>query len=505
VTDFRVPLFVRGDLIEEDWKPFGGRGGAGRFEAPDLARHVDRLPLGSPGALADLYAISFDEILDVLAEVGRALDFAKNAHVRAAYEAGLVAANYPASMLKQSYTALPLAFDREAVRELADARIGIDYLEGWVPRTLRDGRELRIRAFGARALHIPAGNGGIVSAITIIRNAVTRSDAIVKAPSNDPLTAMAIARTLADVAPNHPLTRHLSVAYWKGGDTAVEERLLRPEHVEKIVAWGGFASVKHVTRYIQPGLELIALDPKRSATIIGPEAFASDTILDEVALRAACDVGMANQEGCTCARVIYVLCGSDASGIAAANRLGERIYEKLIGLPPHLSTKPKTFDRDLRDHVAASRMADDWFRVIGGADDEGAIIVSQIDEPVDYAPMLSGRVANVVPVGDLTKVTDAVNAYTQTVGIYPESLKRELRDRLPLFGAQRLTSLGYACHVTAAMPQDAIEPLRRMCKWIVDEECDPEKVFPPWRAPVSSSAAGDSGPSTASSPPCRAL
>jgi hypothetical protein len=484
VSDFRVPLFVRGELVEQDWKLFGARGGAGGFEAPDLAQHVEKLPLRSPLALADLYEISFDEILDVLAELGRALDFEKNRHVRAAYQAGLVAANYPASILKNSYTTLPFAFDREAVREIAEARIGIDYLEGWVPRTLRDGREIRIRAFGARALHIPAGNGGLVSAITIIRNAITRSDAIIKAPSNDPLTALAIARTLADVAPNHPLTKHLTVAYWKGGDLAVEERLFRPEHIEKIVAWGGFASVKHVTRYIQPGLELISLDPKRSATIIGPEAFASDEILDEVALRAATDIGIANQEGCTCARVIYVLCGSDAQGIEAANRLGERIYEKLVSLPPHISTTPKTFDRELRDHIEASRMAGDWFRVIGGERNEGAIIVSQMDEAVDYAPMLSGRVANVVPVDDIKKVTDAVNAYTQTVGIYPESLKRQLRDQLPLFGAQRLTSLGYACHVTAAMPQDAIEPVRRMCKWIVDEECDPAKVFPPWKAPA---------------------
>jgi hypothetical protein len=483
MSDFRVPLFVRGELVEQDWKRYGVRGGAGGFEAPDLAKHVERLPLGSPRALADLYQVSFDEILDVLAELGRALDFEKNAHVQAAYQAALVAANYPASMLKTSYTTLPRAFDRAAIRELAEARIGIAYLEGWVPRRLLDGRELRIRAFGARALHIPAGNGGIISAITIIRNAITRSDAIIKAPSNDPLTALAIARTLADVAPNHPLTKHLTVAYWKGGDLAVEHRLFRPEHIEKIVAWGGFASVKHVTRYIQPGLELISLDPKRSATIIGPEAFASDETLDEVAVRAACDIGMANQEGCACARVIYVLCGSDAQGIELANRLGERIYEKLLALPDHISTKPRSFDPELRDHVEATRMAGDWFRVIGGEQNEGAIIVSQMDEAVDYAPLLSGRVANVVPVDDVKKVTDAVNAYTQTVGIYPESLKRQLRDQLPLFGAQRLTSLGYACHVNPAMPQDAIEPVRRMCKWIVDEECDPEQVFPAWKVP----------------------
>jgi hypothetical protein len=485
VSAFRVPAFIRGELVEGDWVPFGGRGRDAGFEATDPHALAPRLPLASPAAMADLQAVPFDEILDVLEGLGAALEFEKNAYIQEAYEAGLVAANYPPSILKNSYTTLPYAFRREAIREIAESRIGIAHLEGWVERTLSDGRSLRVRAFGARALHIPAGNGGLVSAITIIRNAITRSDAIVKAPSNDPLTALAIARTLAEVAPDHPLTRHLSVAYWKGGDTAIEEALYRPEHIEKIVAWGGFASVKHVTRYIQPGLELISLDPKRSATIIGPEAFADEATLREVALRAACDIGVANQEACASARVIYVHCGTDAAGLDSANRLGEAIYDALIALPDSISTKPKTFDRELRDHLAASRMVEDWFRVIGGEDDEGAIIVSQIDEPVDYSPMLSGRVANVVPVDSLDRVTDAVNAYTQTVGIYPESLKRELRDRLPLFGAQRLTSLGYACHVTSAMPQDAIEPVRRMCKWIVDEECDPEKVFPMWRAPAA--------------------
>ncbi|MEM7410929.1 MAG: acyl-CoA reductase [Myxococcota bacterium] len=484
MSAFRIPMFIRGEIIEEDWVPFGARNGAGGFEAPDPAKYVDRLPLATPMDLADLYEISFDEIVDVLVELGKALDPDKNAHVQEAMKAAAIAAPYPPAMLRNSYTTMPYVFDRDAIVEIAESRIGVDYLEGWVSRTLRDGREIRVRAFGARALHVPAGNGGLVSAITIIRNAITRSDAIVKVPSNDPMTAIAIAKTLADVAPNHPVTKHLAVAYWKGGDTRIEEHLYRPEHVEKIVAWGGFASVKHVTRYIQPGLELISLDPKRSATIIGPEAFESEETLDEVAVRAATDIGMANQEACASARVIYLLCGTDADGIERANRIGERIYQKLVGLPEHLSTKPRYFDRDLRDHLEGSRMTEDFYRVIGGEEDEGAVIVSQMDEPVDYAPMLSGRVANIVPVDDIKKVTDAVNAYTQTVGIYPESLKRELRNQLPLFGAQRLTSLGYACHVTSAMPQDAIEPVRRMCKWIVDEECDPERVFPLWQTPA---------------------
>ncbi len=484
MSGFKVPAFLRGELVEEGWVSFGGRHAKGGFDAPDPQGYADRLPLASPMAMADLQAVPFEEILDVLEALGRALDIDKNPYVKEAYEAGLRASSYPASILRQSYVSLPFAFAREGLRELAETRIGIDHLEGWVGRRLADGRELRVRAFGARSVHIPAGNGGLVSAVTIIRNAITRGDAIIKAPSNDPLTALAIARTLADVAPNHPLTKHLAVAYWKGGDTQLEERLFRPEHVEKIVAWGGMASVKHVTRYIQPGLELIALDPKSSASIIGPEAFESEATLREVALRAATDIGVANQEACASARVLYVLSGTDADGLARTNRLGEAIYEALQGLPEHISTPALRFDLELRDHLEASRLNEDWFRVIGGERGEGAIIVSQMDEPVDYSPLLSGRVANLVPVDDVSRVTDAVTAYTQTVGIYPESLKQELRDRLPLFGAQRLTSLGYACHVAVAMPQDAIEPIRRMCKWIVDETCDPAQVPPMWTAPA---------------------
>jgi hypothetical protein len=362
-----------------------------------MTKHVERLPLKSPGQMSDLYALSFDEILDVLAALGDALDFETNTHLQEAYEASLVANVLPAEMLKNSYRVLPPLFSRDNVTEIAATQVGLDYLNGWVPHKLRDGRELRVRAFGSRVLHIPAGNGGLVSAVTILRSVITRSDVIVKAPSNDPLTAVAIARTLADVAPGHPITKHLAVGYWKGGDLAVEETLYQPHHLEKIVAWGGLASVRHVTRYIQPGLELIALDPKRSATIIGADAFADDETLNEVARRAAFDIGVANQEGCANARVIYVLTGTDAEGLANANRFGELIYSELVHLPEMVSTAPRYPSRELLDHVEASRMAEDFYRVVGGEQREGAIVVSQIDEPVDYSPMLSGRVANVDP------------------------------------------------------------------------------------------------------------
>jgi hypothetical protein len=260
----------------------------------------------------------------------------------------------------------------------------------------------------------------------------------------------------------------------------VEERLYDPRHLEKIVAWGGFASITHVVRYLRPGIELVSLDPKRSATIIGPEAFDSDATMRDVARRTATDIGALNQVACVNARVVYVASGLDDAGLERANAFGEAVYDELQRLSERLSTKAKRFDPELRANIDALRANRDWYRIYGGAAGEGAVIVSQIDEPVEFHRVLTGRVANVVPLDDPCDALVHINSYTQTVGIYPESLKTSLRETLPLHGAQRLVSLGYAAHPSFATPQDAIEPVRRMVKWVVDEACDPAVVTPLW-------------------------
>ncbi len=121
--------------------------------------------------------------------------------------------------------------------------------------------------------------------------------------------------------------------------------------------------------------------------------------------------------------------------------------------------------------------------MIGGENDEGAIIASQLPDAVSFATLLNDRVGNLVPVDSVEDVLGAVDAYTQTVGIYPEALKDELKDILPLYGAQRIVSLGYAVALKWAAPQDAIEPLRRMGKWISNQISDPKVVPGPWTRP----------------------
>ncbi|EJM38640.1 Acyl-CoA reductase (LuxC) [Pseudomonas sp. GM33] len=478
-----APMIIRGQVITDNLIEVGGRGGDLAFLTPDAHQYIDKLPLGNPARLADLYTLSFEDILDYAQALGERLDFASNPYLQEACELSYLTAPTTPTMVKGSYMGLRHMLTREAIIEAVESTVGIKYLEGWVKQQLIDGTELETRCFGARTLHIVAGNATSLSLLTIIRNMVLRSDAIIKAPSNDPFTALAIARTMVDMAPDHPLTRHLSVAYWKGGDQAFEQRLYQPQNLEKIVAWGGYASMKHVTQYIQPGLELISLDPKRSASIIGKGTFASEASMREAAVRLAMDIGALNQKGCVCARVVYVQSGTDEAGLAQLNTFGRYVYDAMHTLPNTLSTVPKRYDPNLKAHVDALRLDDEWYQVIGGKDGEGAIICSQIPEPVSFATLLDDRTANLVPVDELSEVMDAVDSYTQTVGIYPESIKDELKDILPLYGAQRIVSLGYAAAMKWAAPQDSIEPLRRMGKWISNQIASPETSPAPWLRP----------------------
>jgi hypothetical protein len=476
-------MIIRGKVITDNLIDVGGRGGDLVFQTPDAHKYIDQLPLGNPARLADLYTLSFNDILDYAEALGERLEFDKNPYLQEACELSYLTAPVTPSMVKGGYMGLRHMLTRESVTEQVENSVGVKYLEGWVKQRLIDGTELDVRCFGARTLHIVAGNATGLSLLTILRNMVLRSDAIIKAPSNDPFTALAIARTMVEMAPDHPLTKHLSVAYWKGGDQAFEERLYQPQNLEKIVAWGGFNSMKHVTRYIQPGLELISLDPKRSASIIGKGAFDSEATMREAALRLASDIGALNQKACVCARVVYVQSGTDEAGLANLNTFGRYVYDAMQTLPNTLSTVPKRYDQGLKAEVDALRLDDEWYQVIGGQDGEGAVICSQIPESVSFATRLDDRTANLVPVDDLTEMMDAVDAYTQTVGVYPESIKEDLKDILPLYGAQRIVSLGYAAGLKWAGPQDSIEPLRRMGKWIVNQIASPETTPAPWLRP----------------------
>jgi len=489
MTDFKVPLLIRGQVIDDYSVEFGDRSGAGRtFTTPDIRKYWRQLVNSKPDSLMDLYSISLEEIYGYLEELGARLDMDTNPYWREAFEVGCCASNLSREVMEHCYRTVPAALSRVNVRDVVETRIGSQFLEGWVPKTMSDGRIINVRAMGSRSVHVVAGNVPIVSIVTVLRGAITRNDVIIKAPSNDPLSANAIVRTMIDMEPNHPLTKHFSVAYWKGGDEEVERRIYQAENVEKIVAWGGYSSIKHISKYLGPGIDLITLDPKSSTTLIGKEALQNESTMREVAVRVAADLGGWDQEACVNARVIFLESGTDPKGIERANEFGRMVFQAVQELPKTTSSGPVRFDPQLKAEIESIMPLTEFYNVITEPKrmaKTGAVIVSQVSEQVDFPKLLYGRVGNIVPLDTIDDAVSSFTAATQTVGIYPESLRRRLRDRAALMGGQVFQPVGYAITGTMAAPQDGIEPERRMCRWVVDNQCDPSLVPAPWVEPGS--------------------
>jgi len=472
---FNVPLIIRGKVIEDPDLEFGGRGGGVTFTTPDIKKHLSLLPLAKPSELADLHGTSFEEILDYLEALGARLVLKNNPYLREAMALSIQTSGLSKGIIENFFTNMPKTYNRNFIREHADNCIGVEYLDGWVPRRMASGRLVNIRAFGVRSVHVLAGNVPTPSSMGVIRNAITRSDAIFKTPSNDPLTAAAIARTMIDMAPEHPIARHLSVVYWKGGDAAVEDYIFKPDRIEKIIAWGGAGSMTSIKKYIQPGIDLVGMDPKLSTAIIGRDAFVDENTMRVVAERLALDVGYLNQQACASARVVYIQTGTDEHGVRLANKFGKLVFDAVQGLPETASGPAPRVPQELQEEVQSLKFLSDEHVVYGGGT-EGAVIVSQLNEPVDFAPILNNRFANLVPFDDIEVPIRSVNSYTQSVGIYPDALMESIRDDLVFHGAQRLVSLGYMLNGAMAGPHDGIEPVRRMCKWIGNKVADPADV-----------------------------
>jgi hypothetical protein len=471
-----IPIIARGKVIMpgSDAVEYKGRGGAA-FRQADPHKHVLDLVLGNPALMKDLHDTPIAQIIELLAELGARLRLDDNALLQQSYELALRAGGLAEPILRGVYDDLPRMFDPDGLVALVEKTIGIDYLDGWVPGE-GPHANVSIRAVGTRQLHITAGNVPVVAALTIVRAALTKSDILIKSPSNDPLTANAIARTLIEIAPDHPVTKHIAVAYWKGGDEFMDQQIVRTSRIDKITAWGGMSSVRHIQKFLTPGIDLTALNPKYSLSLIGRDTFASEAAMDEAAVGLATLAGFYNQTACANTRIVYVESSTDDDEIEQVVELGRKMVAAYAKLPPLISTPFTVPNRELEAEMAAIALEDDFYHVEGDTLN-GGFIVSKFNDRVEFYDKLNNRVVNFVPVDDLSDVLKWCDDTAQTVGIYPESDRARVLDVFALAGLQRLVSLSggdpmtvYADshHMPPGSPHDGIEPMRRSVRWVVD-------------------------------------
>ena len=402
------------------------------------------------------------EIIDVLVATGERLKRDPDGLLAEALDFSVRTSPLPRDVLERSYAGLGRAFDKRGLLFQVEQELGgADVLDGWrLIDNTPSGRTHRMRAFPPRLIHVIAGNAPGVAAMSVVRGALTKGVHLIKLPSNDLFTATAILRTMAAVAPGHPLVRSFSAAYWRGGDAQVESLLFRPQFFDKVVAWGGESTIRSAKQYIGPGFELVAFDPKTSISLIGREAFASDAALAEVAERAATDATIMNQQACASSRVQFV-----EGSVEEVDRYCALLQARLGVQRETCSALGSPLPAELRDEIDGLRGMEPHYRVWGGYEGRGLVIRSE--EQVDFHP--DGRVVNVVPVTSLASAVGCANVATQTVGVYPPKRKAELRDALAAAGVQRIVELGKAVAFEAGISHDGFLPLSRFVRWVNDE------------------------------------
>lgn len=447
-----VPHFIKGELIWGDSVSYGS------FATPKL--DIDALvwQRTEPGPA---FSTPIAEVMDVLVATGERMQSDPSGYLEQAFEAMAQVGDLDRGVLQRAYEHLPRLFARDWLQFLVEGELGgTDLLDGWRSVTDPSGRSAQYRAFPPRLVHILAGNAPGVAAISIIRGALTKGVNLLKLPSNDLFTATAILRTMAEVAPRHAVTRSFSAVYWKGGDESVEKFLLRPIFFDKLVAWGGEGSLRSAKKYVGPGFELVAFDPKTSISMIGREAFASQETLAKVAEAAATDSCLYDQSACTSSRFQYIEATMEEAEAYCALLQQEMGKERLTASGCGVQVPSA-----LREEIEALRLLDPFYKLWGDCDGRGVVVLSE--NPVDFHP--EAKTVNVVVVDALEDALRYASVATQTVGIYPPERKVELRERLAAAGAQRIVTLGSALGGGIGIPHDGFFPLHRLVRWVTDE------------------------------------
>jgi len=451
VTDvLAVPHIVKGELVTGQDRSYG------RFSTPELDLNALVWNRQEPGPAFD---VGVAEIVDLLDEVGQRLDPETNPWLRESLNQALREARLSPRLIEYSYRGLGGLFSRRSLEFQLESELGPYSSGAWISQRDPWGSSHDIRAFPPRLAHVVAGNTPGTAAVTIVRGALTRGVNLMKLGSDDLFTASAILRTMAEVAPGHPVLRSFTAVYWRGGDKEIEPALFRPQYFDKLVAWGGEAAIRNALSYVGPGLELVAFDPKVSISLLGREALASDAALTESAAAAATDVGLYNQGACASSRFIY------AEGTPDELAHWCRTLARELGVDrPLTDGSGVPVPGDVRAAVEAVRFLEPEFQVFGSFR-TGTVVLSQ--EPVDFHP--DGKVVNVVAVPSLDDALRQVTVATQTIGIYPAARAGQLRDRLASAGMQRLVALGAVATKVPGVPHDGFYPLQRLVRWLVDD------------------------------------
>lgn len=444
-----LPIIVQGRVVSST---AGGLTYSLRYERCEL-----RLPAMTEAALEEfdhsnkflLHDISLQDIVNFLQRVGQFWHPSNSNHplCRAAQEHLAAVMSYDQKMARRELNLINVVTSfGPALYDLVEAELGHRfYLDEWIPR---GDAFVHAQPWGNVA-HVMVGNVPVSSIMTLVRGILSKNRTLAKLPSRDPVTALYFALSMIEIDPNHPVTRSMTVFYWRRGDE-LEEKALRRADV--MCVWGGGAAVKRCKELARVGVSVLEFGPKTSLALIGKESATSK----KVAIDLAHDASIYNQEACFSPQIAFV----EGDHEAFVQNLIEAFttYQRLLP-KGHTSI-------DDHAHVWRARLEARYGggRVLQSDGTEWTVIVLSDPSEIHEHPL--SRCMYVVPVVALENALSYVTPDTQTVVLSPWSRQADLREQLTLRGAAKITEIGLAEWQRIGAPHDLIFPLHGLVRWV---------------------------------------
>lgn len=369
----------------------------------------------------------------------------------------------------------PDALAEAVERELGDrSATGAAYLDGWVPTSAKVHRGMtarlaqrvfaasapdappHLRATPTRQLHITSGNAPVVPFVSAVRAFATKGAAVIKSAAESTAAATLLAAAMCEVDRDHPLTRHTSLVYWPGGERRVEDVLFAQGAFDRLLVWGSAETMLSVAARAR-STKTLFFNPRVGLSFIGREAFLGS--LREVAVRAAADALIADQNACTSSLVHYVEASEDEA-LEYCRVLKDALHEWDRALPHGLS---RTALGRLRALRRGEFVRGTWHENGRWPETKSAVVYMPAEFDLAAHPMCRLVVVRSVP--DLEEAMRFVHAGVSTVGVYPERRRVEVRDELAARGVSNVFPLGECERVYAGMPQDGMRVLSELVSW----------------------------------------
>jgi len=400
--------------------------------------------------VSELRSLRVDDISMFMREVGMLWE--KNLYDKKEYAIQLASeiTGYDRYVLERDYSIATsiLGFRAELYDQLESELGSYMILDEWQSR-----QECLVKAVPrGKCLHVLVGNLPIAATYSVIRGMITKNATIAKLPSRDPVSSLYFLLSFLEVNPDHPLSKSISVCFWKGGDDKVENKMLELSDV--VCIWGGENAVKKLRPKIPYRTECVEFGPKQSICILDMNNLGN---VDRAAAMFASQISLYNQEGCFSPLFAFMF-GTPTE---------EFITRTSYWLDINSKRWPKgyvTFDDNA--HITRTKLEEMFkaSRIVAGANNSWQLIFrNELTKP-SYHPL--GRTIFIYQITDIQQVVPFLSRDTQTVGVYPWEIGSLHRDLLADHGVDRICELGIQVIPRIGFPHDSQLPLAHMVRWV---------------------------------------